>query len=111
MRKTNLLLMIMCFSIFGILFSGCRESDSTNDRQARLIGNQNLELKKKIEQQKNLLDKCQKENEDLRSKIDKTSLNFMKILTETHQENAKLKAENAELKEKVKQLEDKISTK
>ena len=109
MRKTKILLLILFFSIFAILFSGCREGNSTNNRKARLIGNQNLELKNKIEQQKKLLDKCQNEYKKLKRQMDKNATNFMKVISDTHKENTKLKAENTALKEKIEQLEEKIS--
>ena len=96
--------------ILAILISAeCQEQQTpTTDRRAKLVGNQNLQLKKQLKQkdveiqrQKNLVIKCQQEMEAQQETYNQSAegmIGIMKTLVERETQIQMLKAEIATLK-------------
>ena len=115
------LLLSLFFALLLVSFaftSGCQESDLKQDRRARLVGNQNLALKKQlnecndeIQRQKDLLEQSKNETEiaNLKAvKISQDKLQVMQITTAFNVKIEKLMAENEDLKEKITELQSKL---
>ncbi len=99
---------LICICIFTC---GCEESNLSN-RRARLVGNENLKLKKQlklcdeeIEKQKDLLAQCQKEKAEIDKQAGDTGIKLLKILGDTSKKVDELTEENQKLKETIKELE------
>jgi hypothetical protein len=97
--------------------SGCRE-ESLNVKKAKLVGNENLRLKKElqlkdkeIQQQKDLLAEKDAEIARVREQSGDSALKVMKHLADGNKTIADLTAENEQLKEKIKQLEAELAEK
>jgi len=93
--------------------SGCREESADMSlRRARLIGNENIELKKQLKQrdeeiqrQKQLVQQCLADREKDKAAIDSTMLKMLKQLADLSKQVEELTATNTQLKEKIKQLQ------
>ena len=96
-----------------ISLSGCRqESGKMSLRKARLVGNENIELKKQlelrdkeIERQKQLVVQCRTEQVKDKELSGDNTLKILQHLSESATQVTALTAENAKLKEKIKELE------
>lgn len=101
-----------------ITLSGCREeSADTTLRRARLVGNENIELKKEIklrdkeiERQKQLAEQCYAESAKDKELSGNNMLKLLKLLAESAKQVDALTAENTQLKEKIKELEAKLAS-
>lgn len=101
-----------------ITLSGCREeSGDTGLRRARLVGNENIELKKEIklrdkeiERQKQLVKQCRAEWAKDKELSGNNTLMMLKHLAESEAQVRTLAAENTQLKEKIKELEAKLAS-
>jgi hypothetical protein len=89
--------------------TSCKESDNADNRRARLVANENIELKKKLElkdkeiqKQKNLLAKCE---EDKVKEAEQVSVSLIKLM----QQLGIIGEENQQLNTKIKELEEKIA--
>ena len=102
-----------------ISLSGCREeSDSMSIRKARLVGNENIGLKKElklrdkeIERQKQLVVQCQTDRAKDSDLAGENTIKMLKHLSETSKQVTALTAENKQFKEKIKELEAKLASK
>jgi len=98
-----------------ITLSGCREeSGDTTLRKARLVGNENIELKKmiklrdkEIERQKQLVEQCRADWAKDKELSDNNMIKMLKHLSESSKQVNTLTAENTQLKETIKELEAK----
>ena len=98
-----------------ITLSGCREeSGDTTLRRARLVGNENIELKKEIklrdkeiERQKQLAGQDRADWAKDKELSGNNMIKMLKHLSESSKQVNTLTAENAQLKEKIKELEAK----
>ncbi|MCK4999542.1 MAG: hypothetical protein KAS23_08400 [Anaerohalosphaera sp.] len=114
MKKHTMLLLLTCISLQMIVIAGCQESNSPkNDRQVRLIVNENIELKeqlqakdREIQHQKDLLADCQKKNETIVSQSNDAATGFIVMLQES---TKALQMENNALKQRIKELEAKTN--
>ena len=95
--------------------SGCDET-AQQKRKARLVANQNLELKNLLklrdEQIATLeaeLEKCRKERADFEFKSGETARKMLELLSETTKELEQLRQENEKLKQQLGELQDKSS--
>ena len=96
-----------------ISLSGCREeSGNMSLRKARLVGNENIELKKQlklrdeeIERQKQLVVQCRAELAKDKELSGDNLFKMLKLLSESEKQVNALTAENAKLKERIKELE------
>ncbi len=96
-----------------ITLSGCREeSGDTTLRRARLVGNENIELKKEIklrdkeiERQKQLAGQDRADWAKDKELSGDNMIKMLKHLSESSKQVITLTAENTQLKEKIKELE------
>ncbi len=101
-----------------ITLSGCREESSdTSLRRARLVGNENIELKKEIklrdkeiERQKQLVQQCRADWAKDKDLTGDNMIKLLKHLSESGKQVDALATENAQLKEKIKELEAKLAS-
>ncbi len=101
-----------------ISLSGCREeSGNMSLRKARLVGNENIELKKQlkrrdeeIEHQKHLVVQCREERAKDKKLSGDNTLKMLKHLSESGKQATALRAENRQLREKIKELEAKLAS-
>ena len=107
---------LMAVITTGLLNTGCEdEIVITSDRQARLVGNENLQLRKQLKAR-------DQEVKDLTGQLEKCKENLINASTGPEQlntaivemlanESKKIEAviiENNQLKERIKQLEDQV---
>ena len=103
----------------SILISGCEESNLTSQRRARLVGDENLKLKKQlklcnqeIQKQKDLVAEYEKKEQkeyDAQRKTSGLTLKLMKNLTDSAKAFEKLTDENLQLKTRIQELESKLT--
>jgi cell division septum initiation protein DivIVA len=102
-----------------ILISGCEESNLTSQRRARLVGDENLKLKKqlklcnqKIQELKEIIAESEREDQkeyDAQKKTNGLTLKLMKNLTGFTERIEKLTDENLQLKTRIQELESKLT--
>ncbi len=126
MKNTTKPAIILTVTILFVLsIVGCEEQQQLpSSKKARLIANENMNLKEQIKNrdtqirslhaqlqtQKNLLEKCQKENNSLNMQRQKDGEALMKqILMSADTEKQDLKNQIKTLKQKIKQLEAKAA--
>ncbi len=104
---------VLLLNIFVIIMltSGCQENTTPNNKRARLVGNQNLELRKQLAAQ---VKKHRAELADCEARVIKhdranqqlgsNTLNTLMESADLSKKNEVLTAENKQLKEKIKEL-------
>ena len=99
----------------SILISGCEESNLTSQRQARLVGDENLKLKKQlklcnqeIRELKKILTEYEEEY-DAQEKAGDLAFKLMNDLADSAEEIDKLTDENLQLKTRIQELESKLT--
>jgi len=94
---------------FIILIAGCEGENlsdtKSNIKKSRLIAVENIQLKKEVAKQKELLDKCLREKKALQEKPQEEGESLIKFLFE---ENLRLDKENKSLKVQVQRLETRV---
>ncbi|MCD6392230.1 MAG: hypothetical protein J7M40_01845 [Planctomycetes bacterium] len=113
----TVLLFLGTATVIGL--SGCREeSGNMSLRKARLVGNENIELKKQlklrdkeIERQKQLVVQCRADRIKDKDLNGENTVKLLKLLAESDIKINTLTNENAQLKEKIKELQDKLAAK
>lgn len=120
--RTFLRMLLLTVLITVFIAVGCGESDISG-RQARLVGNENLDLKKQlktcnntvkkrekeIEKQKELLAQCKEEQIQIGEDTREAVVNVLDQLGESSKVIEKLTAENEQLKAELEQLKKQIS--
>ena len=113
-------MLISVLSVFIIVawlssLSGCDES-AQDKRKARLVANQNLELKnllklrdEQIATLEKELEKCRKERADFELQSGETARKMLELLSETTKELEQLRQENEKLKQQLSELQEKLS--
>lgn len=93
---------------------GCQESDSDIIKRAKLVGNENIQLKQQLAQKDKEIQSLKDKITQLDADIEKLNMEFgestIKTLTmvaETTKRNEALATEIKQLKEQLKQLQDK----
>ena len=109
--KVTTVLLLSIFAII-ILTSACEENSTGNNKKARLVGNQNLELRKQlaaeIEKHQAALADCEARVEEqtlANQQLGDSTLNILKEFADISKKNDELTLENQQLKEKIRQLE------
>lgn len=112
--KVTTVLLLSIFAII-ILTSGCQENSTGNNKKARLVGNQNLELRKQLAAE---IKKHQAALADCEARVEKqllanqqlgdSTLNILKNFADISKKNDELTLENQQLKEKIRELELKL---
>jgi len=113
--KVTTVLLLSIFAII-ILTSGCQENSTGNNKKARLVGNQNLELRKQLAAE---IKKHQAALADCEARVEKqilanrrsgdSTLKLLKNFADISKKNDDLTLENQQLKEKIRKLELKLS--
>ena len=110
MKNSLILVMVFAALLTNLSFiTSCKESDNADNRRARLVANENIELKKQLElkekeiqKQKRLLAQSE---EDRVKEAEQVSDSLIKLM----QQLATIGEENKQLTEKIKELEKKIA--
>ncbi len=113
--KVTIVLLLSVFAII-VLTSACQENSTGNNKRARLVGNQNLELRKQLAAE---IKKHQGAIADCEARVEKqilanqllgsSTLNMLKNSADRNKKEEELILENQQLKEKIRQLELKLS--
>jgi hypothetical protein len=90
---------------------GCQKADSTDIRRARLVANENLQLKKDLQEKDQQIESLKQEIERIESesaeKVERageTSIKSMRLLLESEQRAEELLIENRKLNEELEKL-------
>lgn len=109
MRKTIITSLAGLMAV--LLLTGCQESESSQIQRARLVGRENLQLKKQIDAKETEIAQLKKDIEQLKIDKDKvsqqsgeTNIRVLQIMAETENKNALLTLENEKLKAELEQL-------
>jgi len=106
---------VACSVFCIVLISGCEEG-ALSTKKARLVGAENLKLKKELEHRKAIiadqqsrLAKCQQEKKALQNKTNEViKKNVNEVLKVVIELNKKLQDENKQLKSQVTKLEKEL---
>ena len=112
MRQIIILTTVSVIAI--VLGTGCQESDATQIRKARLIGTENLQLKKQLKEKDQQIEDLKKEIEQVKAEMaqkekqsGQTSIKSLKLLMESEKRAEGLVIENRKLKEELEKLKAK----
>ena len=101
----------LCCSLFAVFLAGCEEASESEIRRAKLVGNENIQLKKQLELKdkeiqkfKDLVAKCEEDMALALQQSGEANLKVLKVLAETSKENDTLKEENLSLKAQIEEL-------
>jgi len=113
MRKPVQKAIVLAVGIVVImLIAGCEEESQSNTKKSRLIAAENIRLKKEIEKQKELLEKCLQEKKAPEEMSPEGAQDLTQFLLEEsvklNEENEKLKAEIVQLEARIKQLKTEL---
>ncbi len=114
--KKNVILLLTTTILLGAtaVFSGCQEEtgDTSSMRRARLVADENIELKKQLAErdkeilnQKKLVEDCKQDMAKAQEQSGNIMLQMLQNLAQTGKEVETLTEENAQLKERITQLE------
>ena len=109
-------LFILCIiGIATLICSSCQESESKLIGKARLIGNENIQLKKKIEEKDQQIESLKKEMEQIQlksaedlEKAGDASIKSLRLLLVSEKDNENLRKEVEQLKAEIKKLKAQI---
>lgn len=109
--KVTTILLLSIFAII-VLTSACQENSTGNNKRARLVGNQNLELRKQlaaeIKKHQAALADCEERVEKqllANQRLGDSALKIFKDFADRSKNNDELILENQRLKEKIRELE------
>ena len=125
MKKSGQAMLILLIVVFSVmLMTGCEE-EASNDRMARLIANENRQLKKQlekrdkemqqqkqqlekeIEKQTQLLEKCEQAKKVLEQRTkEETSRQVQSVLSVVMDQNSKLRQKIISLKKELEALKN-----
>jgi predicted nucleic acid-binding Zn-ribbon protein len=102
---------VMVLSVF--LLSSCQKSESEIVKEAKLVGNENIQLKKQLTEKDNEIKSLKDEIAQMESDISKMNEEFgqstvrtLEMIVQFQKRNEALMEENEELKEQLKQLQN-----
>lgn len=107
MKRTTI---FMFAALLGLSFlAGCQESEASQIRRARIVANENIQLKKQLEEKDQEIEELKKEIERVEleaaeevQQAGDTSIKSMRLLLESEKHNEALILENEKLKEQLK---------
>lgn len=109
MRQVTIVILIAALSI--LLLTGCQGSNASQVRRARLVVDENLQLKKQLEEKNQLIEDLEKQVKEIKLEFAKkkeefgtTTIKTLKMMAETEKRNRDLLLENAKLKEELEKL-------
>ena len=103
---------VLLTAVLGTLvLAGCQKSDAGQIRKARLIANENIQLKKQLAEKdaqiqdlKKQIEKIEAEKAKADEKFGSTTIKTLRMLAETEERNQALTEENEKLKEEIESL-------
>ena len=103
---------VIGITVLGLwTLSGCQESDASQIRRARLVANENIQLKKQLEEKDQQIEKLKKQILEIEEKTAKsveqagnTSIKSMRLLLESEKNNEALILENQKLEDELEKL-------
>ena len=109
MKNSLIPAMVLAALLTNLPFiTSCKESDNADNRRARLVANENIELKKQlalknleIQKQKRLLAQSEKDRVKDAEQVSDSVVKLMQQLVAIGEENQQLKVKNKELEEKI----------
>jgi len=109
MRQSTIILFLSVLSI--LLLTGCQESESSQIRRARVIGNENLQLKQELEGKDQQIEELTAQIEALeveKAKVieqsGETSIKTLRMLLESEKRAEAVVIENRKLQEELEKL-------
>jgi outer membrane murein-binding lipoprotein Lpp len=94
-----------------LLLAGCQKSETGQIRKARLVANENLQLKKQLAEKDTQIQDLKKQIEEIEvekakadEKFGSTTIKTLQMLAETEDRNQALTLENEKLKEEIESL-------
>lgn len=94
-----------------LLLAGCQKSDASQIRKARVVANENLQLKKQLAEKDTQIQDLKKQIEGIeaeKAKADEefgtTTIKTLQMVSETENRNQALTLENEKLKEEIESL-------
>ena len=106
MRQFAIVLLVSVLAV--VLLSGCQESDARQIRRARVIGNENLQLKQDLKEKDQQIEELKKQIEEIEAdrakeneKFGNMTIKTLQMLSETENRNQALTLENKKLKEEL----------
>jgi chromosome segregation ATPase len=99
------------------LISGCEESNLTSQKRARLVGDENLKLKKQLKLCNLEIQKLKKDFAEYEKELQTSSLKqtedtsgtLLKMLAGTSKQVQEFTEENKQLRNKIRELESKLT--
>lgn len=111
MRQITVLTVMIAMA--AILLAGCQESESNMIRKARLVGSENIQLKKQLAEKdkeiqglKDEIARLEKEKAREHEEFGNTTIKTLQIMAETQAQYDILAAENKKLKEELEKLKN-----
>ncbi|MDH4202042.1 MAG: hypothetical protein OEV87_04045 [Phycisphaerae bacterium] len=109
MRHMTIVVLTAVLGTF--LLTGCQKSDASQIRKARLVANENLQLKKQLAEKDAQIQDLKKQIEEIEAekakadeKFGSTTIKTLQMLAETEDRNQALTLENEKLKEEIESL-------
>lgn len=97
MVKRTTFNIIVISLLFALLACGCQQQSKSDTKKDRLVGAENIHLRKELEKQAELLEQCQQEKKQIMDDSGKMAEFLMEIHSDAVKENETLKARIAEL--------------
>lgn len=108
------ILYIAIVVLICLILTACQESESTQLKRARLISNENLNLKKQLAEKDKQIEALKKEIEKINTQTEQErqqsaegQITIVQMFTESEKRNEELTAENERLKAEIKDLKEK----
>jgi len=109
MKRMTFVLLTAAFGT--LLLAGCQKSDASQIRKARVVANENLQLKKQLTEKEIQIQDLKKQIEEIEAekvKADEqfgsTTIKTLQMMAEVENRNQTLTAENEKLKEEIESL-------
>lgn len=112
MKQAMFFLLLASISLF--VLTGCQESEANQIRRARVIANENIQLKKQLAEKDQHIAELNKQIEELNAEIAEkdetfgnTTLRTLQMVSESEKQNQELMLENKKLKAELEKLKNK----
>jgi predicted metal-binding transcription factor (methanogenesis marker protein 9) len=109
MKRMAIVLLTAAFGT--LLWAGCQKSDASQIRKARVVANENLQLKKQLAEKDTPIQDLKKQIKEIeaeKAKADEefgsTTIKTLQMVSETEDRNQALTLENEKLKEEPEKL-------
>lgn len=107
----HMTLVVMTAVLGTLILAGCQKSDAGQIRKARVVANENIQLKKQLAEKEARIQDLKKQIEEIeaeKAKADEefgsTTIKTLQMVAETEERNQALTAENEKLKEELGKL-------